>query len=112
MGWGGAMSDDSFNLSLGFFDSEEEADLAWDRAMIIVYGDEAETKFSPEFSAHITFSPEIMRVLKSARREMPREVKRRDPDTGHVIKEYYGSPMAWMAQFTGGRRLARFKLGG
>jgi hypothetical protein len=39
-----------------------------------------------------------------------REVKRRDPDTGHIVREYYGSPMSWMAQFTGGRRLARFNL--
>jgi len=40
-----------------------------------------------------------------------REVRRVNRDTGHVIKEYYGNPMAWMSQFTGGRRLARFNLG-
>jgi len=40
-----------------------------------------------------------------------REVRRVNRDTGHVIKEYYGRPMAWMSQFTGGRRLARFNLG-
>lgn len=39
-----------------------------------------------------------------------REVRRRDPETGHLIKEFYGSPMAWMSQFTGGRRLAKFNL--
>jgi hypothetical protein len=42
--------------------------------------------------------------------ETMREVRRRDPETGHMIKEYYGSPMAWMQQFTPGRRFARFNL--
>jgi 8-oxo-dGTP pyrophosphatase MutT (NUDIX family) len=41
-----------------------------------------------------------------------REVRRRNPDTGHMVKEYYGSPRAWMEQFSGGRRLAKFNLGG
>lgn len=40
-----------------------------------------------------------------------REVRRRDPDSGHMIKEYYGDPSAWMSQFSGGRRVARFNLG-
>lgn len=40
-----------------------------------------------------------------------REVRRRNPDTGHMVKEYYGSPRAWMEQFSGGRRLAKFNLG-
>jgi hypothetical protein len=44
-------ADDSYLMSLGFYDTEGDADLAWDRAQIIVYGDNAETKFSPEFSA-------------------------------------------------------------
>jgi hypothetical protein len=39
-----------------------------------------------------------------------REVRRRDPDSGHMIKEYYGDPQAWMAQFSGGRRLAKFNF--
>jgi hypothetical protein len=45
--------------------------------------------------------------------ETLREVRRRDPDTGHMIKEYYGSPLAWMSQFTGGagaRRMAKFNF--
>jgi hypothetical protein len=42
--------------------------------------------------------------------ESLREVRRRDPDTGHLIKEYYGSPMAWMSQFPPARRTARFNL--
>jgi hypothetical protein len=36
--------------------------------------------------------------------ETLREVRRRDPDTGHLIKEYYGEPRAWM------RHLAKFNL--
>jgi hypothetical protein len=42
--------------------------------------------------------------------ETLREVRRRDPDTGHLIKEYYGSPMAWMSQFCPPRRTARFNV--
>jgi hypothetical protein len=43
--------------------------------------------------------------------EFLREVRRRDPETGHLIKEYYGQPRAWMQQFAGGPpRLARFNL--
>jgi hypothetical protein len=40
------------------------------------------------------------------------EVKRRDPDTGHMIKEYFGDPQAWMARFSGQKRIARFNLSG
>jgi hypothetical protein len=39
-----------------------------------------------------------------------RVVTRRDPATGHVIKESFGDPLAWMSRFTGGRRLAKFNL--
>jgi hypothetical protein len=42
--------------------------------------------------------------------ESLREVRRRDPDTGHLIKEYYGSPLAWMSQFMPARRSAKFNL--
>jgi hypothetical protein len=43
--------------------------------------------------------------------ESLREVRRRDPDTGHLVKEYYGEPRAWMSQFAGGPpRLARFNF--
>jgi hypothetical protein len=43
--------------------------------------------------------------------ESLREVRRRDPDTGHLIREFYGEPRAWMSQFSGGPpRLARFNL--
>jgi hypothetical protein len=39
-----------------------------------------------------------------------REVRRRDPDTGHTIKEYYGSPMAWMSQFCSRNSKAKFNF--
>jgi hypothetical protein len=39
-----------------------------------------------------------------------REVRRVNRETGHIIKEFYGDPMSWMQQFTGGRRLAKFHL--
>jgi hypothetical protein len=35
---------------------------------------------------------------------------KRNPDTGHIVREYYGDPMAWMERFTGGRRIAKFNL--
>jgi hypothetical protein len=43
--------------------------------------------------------------------ETMREVRRRDPDTGHLIREFYGEPRAWMQHFSGGPpRLAKFNL--
>jgi colicin import membrane protein len=40
-----------------------------------------------------------------------REVRHRDPDTGHLVKEYFGEPRAWMQAFSGGPpRLAKFRL--
>jgi hypothetical protein len=33
--------------------------------------------------------------------EVLREVRHRDPDTGHLVKEYYGHPRAWLRQFSG-----------
>ena len=39
-----------------------------------------------------------------------RETRRYNRDTGHLIKEFHGDPMAWMQRFTGGRRLAKFNL--
>jgi hypothetical protein len=42
--------------------------------------------------------------------EALREVVRRD-DTGHIVKEFFGQPRAWMCAFSGGPpRLARFRL--
>ena len=39
------------------------------------------------------------------------EIRRKDPDTGHLIKEFHGQPRAWMSAFSGGPpRLARFNL--
>jgi hypothetical protein len=38
-----------------------------------------------------------------------REVTRRG-EGGHLIKEYFGDPLAWMAQFPGNRRVAKFNF--
>jgi hypothetical protein len=37
-------------------------------------------------------------------------VVKRNPDTGHIVREYFGDPAAWMERFSGGRRLAKFNL--
>jgi hypothetical protein len=39
-----------------------------------------------------------------------RMVVKRNPDTGHIVREYFGDPAAWMERFSGGRRLAKFNL--
>lgn len=59
---------DSFTLDLGVFDSEMEAALAYDRAAVLIYGDEADLNFPPEKSAHVTFPQEIMRKIEAAKR--------------------------------------------
>lgn len=44
--------------------------------------------------------------------ETLREVTRRDPETGQIRREFYGSPSAWTNQFKSGRMLVRaFKTG-
>jgi hypothetical protein len=57
-----------FTLNLGEFDSQLEAALAYDRAAILIFGDEADLNFPPEKSAHITFPREIMRKIEAAKR--------------------------------------------
>ena len=37
-----------------------------------------------------------------------RVVTRRNPDTGHLVKEYFGHPRSWMSMFSGERRYASF----
>jgi hypothetical protein len=39
-----------------------------------------------------------------------RVVVKRNPDTGHIVREYFGDPAAWMERFSGGRRIAKFNL--
>lgn len=52
-------------IALGHFATEREAALAYDRAAIIVYGDDAETNFPPEESEHVVFSDKVMRQLNA-----------------------------------------------
>ena len=52
-------------------------------------------------------------AASSAPGETLREVVRRDPTTGHIIREFYGEPRSWMRFFAGGSpRLAKFNLDG
>jgi len=52
-------------LVLGHFASEPEAALAYDRAALLIYGDDAETNFPPEESEHVVFSDEVMRQINA-----------------------------------------------
>jgi hypothetical protein len=40
-------------------------EFAYDRAMILLYGDQADTNFSPEESEHITLPVEVMRQINA-----------------------------------------------
>jgi hypothetical protein len=52
-------------IGLGCFETEREAALAYDRAAVLIYGDEAETNFPPEESEHVVFPDEIMRRINA-----------------------------------------------
>ena len=42
--------------------------------------------------------------------ETLREVRSRNPDTGHLIKRYYGDPQIWLRNFASPARRAKFRL--
>jgi hypothetical protein len=52
-------------LVLGHFATEREAALAYDRAMILLYGHQAETNFPPEESEHVTLPVEVTRQINA-----------------------------------------------
>jgi hypothetical protein len=62
------MSDDD-GFFLGEFDSERQAALAYDRAMLIVDPDtpREDLNFDPDESEHVTFPPETLRQLHAMR---------------------------------------------
>jgi hypothetical protein len=53
-------------INLGYFETEREA-LAYDRAAILMFGDDAITNFPPEESEDVVFSDEVMRRINAAK---------------------------------------------
>jgi hypothetical protein len=53
------------SVVLGDFATEREAALAYDRAAVLIYGDEAETHFPREESEHVVFPDEVMRQINA-----------------------------------------------
>jgi hypothetical protein len=60
-------SEPADGINLGYFDTEREAALAYDRAAILMFGDDAITNFPPEESEDVVFSDEIMRRINAAK---------------------------------------------
>jgi hypothetical protein len=57
---------------LGDFATEREAALAYDRAAVLLYGDKAETNFSPEESEHLVLSDQVMRQINALKADRGR----------------------------------------
>ena len=66
--------DDPDLYTLGEYDTEREAGLAYDRAMLIIDPDigREELNFEPGESEHVTFPPEILRQIHAIRDGMGR----------------------------------------
>jgi hypothetical protein len=62
-----AEPDEKDGIGLGYFDTEREGVLAYDRAAILIYGDDAETNFPAEESEHVIFSDEVTRQINAAK---------------------------------------------
>jgi hypothetical protein len=52
-------------INVGYFATEREAALAYDRAVILLHGEDAETNFPPEECEHVVLSDEAMRELNA-----------------------------------------------
>jgi len=56
---------DEMNIELGYYATELEAALAYDRAAILIYGDAADTNFAPKQSEHVVLPDGVMRQIKA-----------------------------------------------
>jgi hypothetical protein len=58
---------DGFFIEWGPFPTAREAALACDRAMILLYGDDADTNFPPAESEDVVLPDEVMRQINAAK---------------------------------------------
>jgi hypothetical protein len=64
--WGPCADDEPTDgIGLGEFATPREAALAYDRAAVLIYGDDADTNFPPEESEHVVFPDEVMRQINA-----------------------------------------------
>lgn len=64
------MTDDNAVFTLGEYDTEREAALAYDRAMILIHGEDIdpdELNYDPSESSDVTFPPKIMAQILAIR---------------------------------------------
>ena len=62
-----ASIDEPMHIELGHFATEREAALAHDRAVILLYGEDAETNFPLEESEYVVLSDEAMRQINAVK---------------------------------------------
>jgi hypothetical protein len=62
-----ASIDEPVRIELGHFATEREAALAHDRAVILLYGEDAETNFPQEESEYVVLSDEAMRQINTVK---------------------------------------------
>jgi hypothetical protein len=58
-------ADEQDGLNVGYFATEREAALAYNRAVILLYGEDAETSFPAEESEDVVLSDDVMRQINA-----------------------------------------------